>query len=661
MTLQTTPYYLPVTRTVVEAFLDESRAPSLPVERAGLLAVMLASSTGGIERGALSRAIADADRMFVSFAVARSGADAEALIQLRAALSQIPRPQLWETLLERGIEFAPDERMAARAWCGPDGRYSDVFQDRCRDTLTEYYMPLADAGSDLGDIEDERAVVESPTRQVIVRGTSDQARVAYALAAAPDEHFELRAYAGSGKTHLALALAAQSRRCVHLAAHKASQEAFVLRTGSTGIQSVTVARFVTDLAAEQIRLGRARLRRPLRLQASTLSLEAQAQFAGLPPVASDPPQRVLAKILQSIRRWCYSDKAALAVEHFDAIAISPVDKPVYVALAQRFWDLMFEANGSGTNQPFTLHTYHLIKWLDLLQANIPSMGTILVDESHELPSPMFALLDRYAEGWVAMGDPYQSVAKRAPQATNARVLTMVQSVRTGRQVIPLIRSVLDLHGEQLVDDVITGSRDHITRHHVYTRQDALPSTGLRVYGTEWQMLEDALRIKEAGGSYWFIPASAHFLRRSVADAIELHKFGVAPKHQFHLSPFRDWPMLAQHLADIGQHRIARLFERGFGLGNLDALFGAAAPGGEEGVTLGLLEHCKNLEFSTVVMSPCCFNPPKNTRNPKKWDALVKAAYVAMTRVRDELWIPGEAIDALVDYVRRSRESHTHHV
>lgn len=660
MTLQPTPYYLPVTRTVVEAFLDTGRAPSLSVVRAGLLAVMLASSASGIERGALSRAIADADRMFGRFTEAGGSADAEALIQLRAGLSQIPRAQLWEILLERGIEFAPDEHMAARAWCGPDGRYSDVFQDRCRDTLIEYHMRQADAGSDLDDIQDERDVVESRTRQVIVRGTSDQARVAYALAADPDEHFELRAYAGSGKTHLALALAAQSRRCVHLAAHKASQEAFVLRTGSTGIQSITVARFVTDLAAEQIRLGRARLRRPLRLQASTLSLEAQAQFAGLPPVASDPPQRVLAKILQAIRRWCYSDQVALAVEHFDAIAISPADKPAYVALAQRFWELMFEANGSGTNQPFTLHTYHLIKWLDLLQAHIPSMGTILVDESHELPSPMFALLDRYEEGWVVMGDPYQSVTKRAPRAIHARGLIMVQSVRTGRQVMPLIRSVLELHGEQLVDDAIAGSRDHITRHHVYTRQDALPSTGLRVYGTEWQLLEDALRIKEAGGSYWFIPASAHFLRRSVADAIELHKFGVTPKHQFHLSPFRDWTMLAQHLTDIGQHRIARLFDRGFGLGNLDALFGGAAPQGECCITLGLLEHCKNLEFSTVVMSPCCFNPPKNTRNPRKWDALVKAAYVAMTRVRDELWIPGEAIDALADYVRRSRESNTHH-
>jgi hypothetical protein len=558
VTPQTTPYYLPVTRQVVEAFLSEGREPALPVERAGLFAIVLASS--------------------------------------------------------------------------PD---------------------------DTDDIDDEWDDVRSATRQVSVRGTSDQARVAYALAAAPDEHFELRAYAGSGKTYLALALAAQSRRCIHLAAHKASQEAFALRTGTTGIQSVTVARFVTDLAAEQVRLGRTRLLKPLRLQAATLSLDAQAQFAGLPSVASEPPHRVLAKIQQAVRRWCYSDDARLAVHHFDAIGISPTDKPVYVALAQRFWDLMFEANGSGADQPFTLHTYHLIKWLDLMHVQIPAMGTILVDESHDLPSPMFALLDRYADGWIVMGDPYQAVTKRAPKATYAKALTMAQSVRTGRQVMPLIQSVIDLHGEYLVDAAITGSRDHVTRHRVYARQDALPTTGLRVYGTEWQMLEDALRIKEAGGRYWFIPASAQYLRRSVADAIELYKYGVTPKHQYHLSPFRDWGMLAQHLADIGQQRIVRLFERGFGLGNLDALFASAVLDAEGRITLGLLEHCKNLEFSTVVMSPCCFNPPKNTRNPKKWDSLVKAAYVAMTRVRDELWIPGEAIDALSDYVRRSRETLTH--
>jgi hypothetical protein len=660
VTLQTTPYYLPVTRQVTQAFLATGTAPALPVERAALFAVALASSPTGIERGALSRAIAEAERMFVDFAKGQDDAAAEALSELRHTLLEIPDAEIWKVLLDRAIEFAPHEHMTNRSWCGPDGRYSDLFQERCRDTLVEYNVRVTDISDEgLDDLDDAWGMGEQATRPMTVRGTLDQARVAYALAAAPDEHFELRGYAGCGKTHLALALAAQSRRCIHLAAHKASQEAFALRTGSTGIQSITVARFVTNLAAEQVRLGRTRLLKPLRLQASALSLEAQAQFAGLPSVASEPPHRVLMKIQHALRRWCYSDAAAVNVHHFNAIGISPADKPMYVALAGRFWDLMLEANGSGAEQPFTLHTYHLIKWLDLMRVQIPSMGTILVDESHDLPSPMFALLDRYADGWIVMGDPYQAVTNQAPKATNAKTLSMVQSVRTGRQVMPLIRSVIDLHGEHLVDDAIAGSRDHITRHRVYTRQDVLPSAGLRVYGTEWQMLEDALRIKEAGGQYWFIPASAQYLRRSVADAIELYKYGVPPKHSFHLSPFHDWPMLAQHLVDIGQQRIVRLFERGFSLGNLDALFGGAATEADNRVTLGLLEHCKNLEFSTVVMSPCCFNPPKNTRNPKKWDSLVKAAYVAMTRVRDELWIPGEAIDALTEYVRRSRETPTH--
>lgn len=653
MTLQTTPYYLPVSRTVVDGFLDHGRAPALPVECAGLFAVLLASSPDGIERGALSQAIAQAERMFVGFTEAANGADAEALIQLRANLSQIPRTQLGDVLQERGIEFAPDDAMAARGWCGADGRYTELFQERCRNTLVDFNAPVA------GELADASPDDENDTDQVprhrILRGTSDQARVAYALAAAPDEHFELHAYAGSGKTHLVLALAAQSRRCVHLAANKASQEAFELRTGTTGLQSFTVARFATDLADAQIRSGRVRMQRRLRLQASPLTLEAQARMAGLPSVAGEPPHRVLGKILKALRRWCFSDQRVLANNHFDALAISPADKPVYVALAQRFWEHMFEANGSSADPPYAVHAYHLIKWLDVQEAPIPRMGTILVDEAHDLPRPLFSLLDRYADGWIVMGDPYQSVFRHAPRAPHAKALSMAQSVRTGRQITLLIQSVLDLHGERLMDDGIEGSRDRITRQHVYARQDALPAIGLRVYGTEWQMLEDALRMKEAGGRYRFLTASAHFLRRSVADAIELHRYGVQPKGHYHLMPFREWGMLAQHLVDIGQHRIARLFERGFSLGKLDALFAAAAPEGEAQVTLGMLEHCKNLEFSTVVMSPCCFNPPKNTRDPHKWDALVKSAYVAITRVRDELWLSEDAIDALTDYVRHSRE------
>jgi hypothetical protein len=59
-----------------------------------------------------------------------------------------------------------------------------------------------------------------------------------------------------------------------------------------------------------------------------------------------------------------------------------------------------------------------------------------------------------------------------------------------------------------------------------------------------------------------------------------------------------------------------------------------------------------MEFSQVVMSKCCFTSP----NERYKDDLVKGVYVAMTRVQDELWMPGDALDRLSDQVRNLRES-----
>jgi len=650
VTAQPAPYYLPLTRTAAERFLDRGEVPALVVERAALYAMFLASQAGA-ERGKLSRSVADADQAFAS--ISKEQVE-EFLLERRADLPYSDVAILEGALQGQAILFATVEQMASRAWCAGNGRYAEAFQDHCRVTLIDYAI-TAEPESQIEDADELEAANVPARKRLNMRGTSDQVRAALAIAGTPDEHFHMTAYAGSGKTHLLLALGESGRRFTHLAPTQHQQFAFAHRGGSAKIESLTQRDLAQRMVAELIKLRGGR-NRPPRVYESKLPLNRQADIAGIPSIAGKKPADVLIIVLKAIRFWCHGDEASVGARHFRDSSIAPTDNAAFVALAERLWELMLQPLPVKATQVFTLRIYHLVKWLDLVGAEIPPLGTILVDEAHDLQSPWRALLNRYQDGWLIMGDPYQRLsAGKQPQTSHAKALTMIQSVRTGEQAMPLIRAVLNFHSERLVGDPILGSREHITRPRRYAKTDELPQSGLRVYGTEWQLLEDALRLKDAGAAFYLVPASARQLEKSVQDVVALRQGSYTPQ-QFHLRNFKTWDALAAHLVNIGQGKIARLFERNFGTHHLGELFDSQTEQPTAQIALGLLEHCKSLESSVVAMSQCCFESHSNVAASKDSDTLVKAVYVSMTRVRDELWLPGDAMARLEDQVRQGASS-----
>lgn len=301
-------------------------------------------------------------------------------------------------------------------------------------------------------------------------------------------------------------------------------------------------------------------------------------------------------------------------------------------------------------RPFTIRTFHIFKWLEIHGAVIPPMGTILVDESHDLPAPLISLLRRYTDGCIVMGDPYQRLTGRIADDGSAKTLSMNESVRTGGAAIDLVRSVLALHSRPLTLDGLRGSREHFTRRHFYRPNDDLPKTGFRVYGSVWSMLEDALRLKHAGVPFRLLPASELALSLAAQDAIDMRR-GSTSTSYYGNREYGSWQDLAGHLDTIGYHLVVRLFEREFGNTNLQVLLSAQSAEDGSYLTLGLLEHCKSLEFGVVTMWPCCFTELDGARRTRNQDELVRAVYLAMTRVRDVLWLPEFALERLTDRVR----------
>ena len=651
MSSHLTAFYLPVSQRAVEEFLVRGTVPDPLVERIGIFAVVMASGSDEMPRADLARAVSDLYGQF------RGSPEEEVrtfLGTLHQEMAERAATNVLAVLSARGIRFASEDQMASGAWRGGDGHYTHEFQSRCRNTLMDYEIrvdqddPEEDVDAESGHDDEVRTV--HARRGILLKGTSDQARAATAIAAAPDEHVAMTAYAGTGKTHLLLALAETGQRYTHLTPKVAHREAFFQRSGWTGhMQSITLGELAKGMAKTLVQRLSTRWVTPPQIRETTWTIERQIALVGLPSIAGKPAASVLSNIHRIIDIRCRSTDPEITITHVPRLSVARLadDGAAYVAWSQKVWEVMSALMPAREERAFTFTDRHLVKWLDVNGAEIPPLGTLVVDEAHDLPAPWYALLDRYPQGWVAMGDPYQCLVGRAPKAPLAKALTMAQSVRTGQETTPLFEAVIDRLSERLVDDPIVGSRDHVTRHHPYDSRDELPHMGLRVYGNVWKLLEEALRLKNGNARFRFVPASERALVDAARAAILLRRSGDRPK-SYALRAFKTWHELSQHIERIGHPNVVRLFDRGFSESHLEALTTYQGEEGRAGLLIGLLDHCKNLESSVVAISDCCFPPPLALRSNVEKDTRIKAIYVAMTRVKDELWIPGDALDRLSD-------------
>jgi hypothetical protein len=646
-------FYLPITKSAVAVFLKEGEAPPLVIERAALFVLLHIAERGSEALGTMARLLADADEMF---APPRPAVEVEAFLRIRLDECAPDADKLHALIAEHGVMFASETQMASREWCAGTGRYTDAFQHYCRDTLIEFDLRLTREEPPATEREGEEDALPRHFYKRL-RGTTDQARIAHAFTAAPDELFSLDAYAGSGKTHLLLDLAGSGGRFTHLAAHKASKYGLTLRAQLGGLRSITLWSLAHRMSKDHAwRTGRYAPDQEPRVRRSKYShVPTRAERGGVPSLSGRTPAAVLARTFSIINRWCWSDRPHLSPDDLtDTDRAGPL-AAAYLSIAQQVWESMFAPAGNPVSGLYDLNLQHLVKWLDVEGASIPThLGALVVDEAHDLPAPWRSMLESYPGGVLLMGDPYQRLGPTRAIFKRSKQLTMFQSVRTGEQVMPMIRSVLQLHSELLMNGQIIGSRDHITRSKIYRDKSELPATGLHAYGSPWTLLANALRYLSAGVNFGILPASADLVHRFASDAIELRAGRKRPEH-YDLREFDIWEELAAQLEKLGLGAVARLFERSFGHEHLAHLLACATPPEDSPqVLLGLHKHCRNLEAPIVVMSRCCFDAhiqrDSIVGQGQRQDEFVRSVYVAMTRASGELWVPGGALESLHDSV-----------
>jgi hypothetical protein len=299
----------------------------------------------------------------------------------------------------------------------------------------------------------------------------------------------------------------------------------------------------------------------------------------------------------------------------------------------------------------SLNVDHIGKWLALHGARIPaSWGTLLIDEGHDMSPAWKALLSGYEGSVISLGDPNQRLVGRSPRFATGMKLEIVQSVRQGPMVEQLVNETVALDATGYFDGPFAGSPDQPTLARTYAAWDEVPGRGARVYGNPWRLLEEAQRLSAAGASFGVHPDTLSSVGREVNRGEEAYR-----EMTSHGGSSQRWEALLAECNEQDMPQIPRMFMRGYNRDRFIELTQRLTAFHEAPLQLMLVEHAKNAEFAQVAMSMCCFRTGFGrgyAHNP------VRAAYTAMTRGTQQLWMPAGALDELGQSIARYHANRT---
>ncbi|MEG2803423.1 hypothetical protein [Stenotrophomonas sp.] len=637
-------YALPLSESTLTAFLEAGTLPVSALEQAGLFAAALCQQRP--HRAAeLTRLLEQACALFA----AHPDDAAAQFATVRAALPATVEGWL-QAMAAQGVVLAAETVVHAYVLRASEHYAAEDFQRDSLVTLeahTIHWYPDAPEDETASDVD---ASLASPA--YIARTadyTPEQARALRAIVANDDEHIDLDAYAGAGKTHLILQLLdGAARRYTYIAPRASQVQAFRARLGAhLPVQIISQIGFANQIAAHAFQRGLLGSAYKPAFQISRQSFRDIAARIGLQGIGAYPPAAALRIALDGIATWCRSIAPRLEPRHFvRSVPHAMIDGAPYVAAAEHVWRCMFDPK-IQKDAVLSLNVDHLGKWLALHDAPIPdSAGTLLIDEAHDLSPAWKALLARYTGSVISLGDPNQRLVGHAPRFATGMKLEIAQSVRQGRLVERLVNDTLALDSTALFEAPFSGATEQPTVTSIYRDWSEVPPTATRVFGSAWRLLEEAQRLSAAGAPLGIHPDTLRSLDREVTRGAEAYRELTA-----HGGSSRGWEALLAACEEQQVGQIPRMFMRGYNRDHFIELGQRLQPFTEATLQLVLVEHTKNSEYAQVAMATCCFRTGfarAYAHNP------VRAAYTAMTRATRQLWLPEGALEALAESQNRYR-------
>lgn len=481
--------------------------------------------------------------------------------------------------------------------------------------------------------------------------TEPQYRIALKVVGEIDEDLDLQGYAGVGKTHLIEVflsiLEDNGLKPLLLSFTKQQLNALKTRLGRTDANGMTFGELATAMLVESGKFARSDLyeRSASTYQISNKQLADSLQIQSVGKLDSTTVTDIARRTISS---YCMSVDDNIEDHHLPKLVdrLTASERGELLAASTLLWRETITPTRTEVKPP--IRGYHQIKQVSLMSEVVPTQFShVIVDESHELTGPLLAILDRSPAATITMGDKFQHLGGyAAARSQTVRRNSIHLSVRAGSQFEDVANPILEKH-PGWNDLPFMGSALRRTEVIHYDRP-ALPDIPIAILcGTEWHLIEWFQRLSHQDARFCILPGSYHSFKGLMEGCINLYHHEIRSQHPF-LFRYPSWQEMASSQGNNDAfRRIERMLGQGYGMEDLERSLGRLQHPASAKITLGLVEHSKNMEFNAVMITPEVLN--SSSKLTKKSGAKILAnLYTGASRAKHALYIPGNLKDWLQD-------------
>ncbi|KPX17191.1 hypothetical protein ALQ08_00835 [Pseudomonas syringae pv. delphinii] len=472
--------------------------------------------------------------------------------------------------------------------------------------------------------------------------STEQDKLVRTFRANLDEDLHVQGYAGIGKSHLlgALIECLQPEKTLLIAQTPAKLQTLRSRMGGAryGKTGCTFKDFALFLL-QGPKFGSAG-KSPTMLSKQALSTELN--IIGFRAHDGRATLNICVKILE---QYCKSRDYSLSAQHIPVfkLPLSSLESKVLLEYSSRLWTHI-EKHPELT-RPIGVETLFLIKKASLAGCVVPPRFThILIDESQDAPSSLLQIIERGRQALVTLGDEYQQVkGAMIKRKSDVRQTDITYSIRSGRNIERLVNPLIAQHSRK-IKIPFEGARNADVDIELYPENFFPPEDCVVMTASNWDIMKWAILIHDANGAFSFPVGEEQEFKKFMGTAIALFKpeFYSVEHNSDGLHPFfKDMPDW-QHVRDANQYDDSFLWfeaelEKGFKISDMNRLYRKIGPTGKS-CMLMIAEAAGGMEFDRVLLTPELMTNVK-FRNPYDLDERICAVYIAISRAKQQLYIP----------------------
>lgn len=524
------------------------------------------------------------------------------------------------------VALLDDEVLRLRGYLTVDGEWDTTFAARHGERLAESLQRIDLPGGKHGLL------------------TTDQSRVFKEVTAQLDDHLHVQGYAGTGKSYLIKSLLAMLEvgGANILVLAERNQQLSALLGGQNSIAGVfprTFEALAREMAPKDLTNPTSFRMSQRTYSPLPISDEVLIKHLGIHSSGKFRPREIVKIVRRTVRSYCYSGDAEFDAKHIPREFGADLDdttRTVVLHHATELWKATLLPPSREFQPP--LRGFHRVKWTALNGLQIPARYThVLIDECHDLATPMVQIVDSSSQAVISLGDEYQNLYGRPQRRSGfVRQRTVTHSVRSGHLVESVVNPLITAHpGATKLP--FHGNPFNKTEVCYYHRLMIPEKPATILVGDSWGLFEWLQRLAAEGADVELL-SNQRELDLFVTDCLELYRHGTRPRHG-QLFRFASWDELASRYHDNpGFRRIERMIKNGYSAEDWARTLERVTQRAGGGFAVGLVDDVRNQEFDAVMLTPELADHVKDAKSTDR-AAVCSAVYVAVTRARRRLMMP----------------------